>query len=201
MPYSVKTIDASEDILNIVKIHQSAFQGFFLTSLGDDFLKTYYSSCLRNKRTIAVGLYNDRNILIGYAFGNDISRSFHKRILIDNIVSFALSLSKKILFDPRILFRLVYTLNIQANDQKDNSYGELLSLAIHSDFRGLGLGSILISSYESQARKLGVKSVSLTTDYDNNDSVIQFYFKHGYEVLYDFSAYNRRKMYRLIKEI
>ena len=35
---------SKEDIVTVVQIHQDAFDGFFLTELGSDFLKLYYES-------------------------------------------------------------------------------------------------------------------------------------------------------------
>lgn len=47
----------------------------------------------------------------------------------------------------------------------------------------------------------GVKRLSLTTDKNNNESAIAFYWRNGYKVLYEFKAYPDREMYRFIKDL
>lgn len=47
----------------------------------------------------------------------------------------------------------------------------------------------------------GVKRLSLTTDKVNNESAIAFYQRNGYKVLYEFTAYPNREMYRFIKDL
>ena len=37
------------DLSDIVSIHMHAFEGFFLTTLGNSFLKTYYKSVLKTR--------------------------------------------------------------------------------------------------------------------------------------------------------
>ena len=48
-----------QDIDKIVKIHKDAFEGFFLTSLGTDFLKFYYSSFIKNHETVGLVAIDD----------------------------------------------------------------------------------------------------------------------------------------------
>jgi len=44
-----------------------------------------------------------------------------------------------------------------------------------------------------------VKYISLTTDYHNNEKVVDFYLKSNYKVLNEFISYPNRKMYKMIK--
>lgn len=44
-------------------------------------------------------------------------------------------------------------------------------------------------------------AITLTTDYNNNEKVIKFYKDCGYDVLRIFESYQKRKMYRFIKNI
>ena len=43
-----------EDVEKIVSIHLEAFKGFFLTQLGESFLRLYYSSFLQNPQGIVL---------------------------------------------------------------------------------------------------------------------------------------------------
>ena len=51
------------DLSDIVSIHMHAFEGFFLTTLGNSFLKTYYKSVLKTKDSILAGAYIDQKLV------------------------------------------------------------------------------------------------------------------------------------------
>lgn len=45
-----------------------------------------------------------------------------------------------------------------------------------------------------------INQLSLTTDYYGNESTIAFYKSMNFNVLYEFIAYPKRRMYRFIKK-
>lgn len=77
----------------------------------------------------------------------------------------------------------------------------MLSIAILPDLKGSGYGKVLLDEFEKKAKFHQASKIALTTDYNNNDNVIKFYNKSGYEVYYDFIAYPNRHMYKLIKKL
>ena len=80
---------SKEDIVTVVQIHQDAFDGFFLTELGSDFLKLYYESVSENVRGILLGCYKDSQ-LVGFCAATTLSQGFNKKLVLDNIKSFFL---------------------------------------------------------------------------------------------------------------
>lgn len=197
--YYRKIIKTEYDLL--AKIHLQAFEAFFLTTLGYNFLKTYYKASLSNKDSIAVGAVDENEQLVGFAIGCIHSKGYHRNLLLKNISVF-LSQGIIILFTKtKAIFRLISNLDKNQNVNDDGNYAELLSLAILPSHQGLGVGKELIKFYEQEAIKKGCKKIALTTDFSNNEQVISFYQKAGYLVFYEFTAYPKRKMYKLIKEI
>lgn len=185
-----------------VEIHNKAFEGFFLTSLGSDFLNLYYNSLIKNPKGLVICLFDNNDILVGFAAGTMRSKGFHKKILMDNFFSFAWVLMNIILFRPKAIFRLFKNLNKNKTTKKDSGeYGELLSIAVPPENKGLGYGKILQEEFELKLRSFGVERIALTTDYSNNDGVLAFYEKMGYNVFYDFITYPNRRMYKLIKNL
>ena len=102
---SVSNID------DIVQIHILSFKDFFLTSLGSEFLKIYYTSCIRYKKTIAIGIFDEKDNLTGFAIGNSDAFGYHKRILASNLFPFILISFKLFLKSPSVLLRLFLNLN------------------------------------------------------------------------------------------
>jgi len=190
-----------EDINAIVAIHLDAFKGFFLTSLGSTFLKFYYTCFLKSRETVIVVAVENGKIY-GFSASTKNSKGFNSRLIKRNLFKFGL-LSLKILFvSPTSLVRLVKNLAKKANEVVDDEdYAELFSIGVSRSSQGMGVGKKLLIASEQLMRDEGVRRVSLTTDYDNNDYAVNFYHSMGYETLYEFVTYPNRKMYRLIKTL
>lgn len=189
-----------DDIGSIVNIHLQAFKDFFLSSLGKDFLKLYYSCFIKNSKAVVLVAESD-NEIIGFAAATSVSKGFNTSLVKENIFSFAL-ISVKLLFTkPRALLRLVRNLTKTSDNGKfDDNYAELFSIGVLPAGQGKGIGKMLLSTIEHNLRDIGTQKLSLTTDYYNNTAV-PFYQSMGYTVLYDFTTYPKRRMYRFIKNI
>lgn len=85
--------------------------------------------------------------------------------------------------------------------QDDGEYAELLSIGVSGNKQGQGIGRKLLIQLENEVKLKGCSYLSLTTDYNNNEKVIQFYKGLGYTLYYDFMTYPNRKMYRMIKKL
>jgi len=78
---------------------------------------------------------------------------------------------------------------------------ELLSIGVRKSAAGTGVGSALVKQFENELIKRKSSIVTLTTDFYNNEKVINFYRNIGFEIHGDFIAYPDRKMYKMIKYI
>lgn len=184
---------------SLAKLHLRAFNDFFLSTLGYNFLKTYYQAALKSKESLAVCAVDEKGDLVGFSIGCIHSKGFHKRLLLQNTIKFALQAIRIIFTNLKAIFRLINNLDKNANKDDDGNYAELLSIAVSPDSKNLGIGKELIKEFEFEAIKKGCKKIALTTDYSNNDQVISFYKKAGYSVFYEFTTNPNRKMYKLIK--
>ena len=190
------------DIDGIVKIHQEAFKDFFLTSLGEDFLKLYYSTFLNSKEGV-VYCAKKRDTVVGFSATSYVSHGFNSQLIKENILKYGLMALKLLFSQPKSVLRLAKNLNKESkcDDIKDDGkYAELYSIAVSPDCQGEGIGRFLLTVTEA-----GVKDhnseMSLTTDYYNNEKTIAFYKGLGYKNLYEFITYPNRKMWRMIKQL
>ena len=194
-------ISTVRDVDQIVKIHQSAFADFFLTSLGTDFLKFYYSSFINNEETLCLVAVDDEEI-VGFSAATMKSKGFNSRLIRSNLMAFFGWSCKMLFTSPKALVRLAKNLTKKSDTVDDKEeYAELFSIGVSPICQGKGVGSLLLSETESLVYKNGGVRLSLTTDYDNNESAIAFYQRNGYRVLYEFITYPNRKMYRFIKDL
>lgn len=191
-----------KDVPAIVAIHQDAFKGFFLTSLGTNFLKTYYSCFINNDETVVLCAEED-GVLLGFSAATTVSKGFNARLLMANVIKFMILAFKMTFTNPSSVVRLVKNFTKKSDEVDDEGdYAELFSIGVSSESQGKGVGKQLINATELELIKRGsVKQLSLTTDFYNNESTVRFYQSSGYKILYDFTAYPNRRMFRMIKDI
>ena len=196
----VKTIPRS-DINKVIQVHKSSFKDFFLTELGDRFLHVYYESVRKDRRGVLLGFY-EAQTLMGFCAATTISKGFNSYLIKKNFSSFFWISLRLFFTNFTALIRLFKNLTKKNPGVKDEGdYAELLSIGVDDDSQGKGIGKALLIQLENELQKKGIKKLSLTTDFDNNEKAISFYKKLGYEILYDFIAYPNRKMFRMIKEL
>lgn len=190
------------DIQEIVDIHTLAFENYFLTKLGENFLTIYYKSVLESKNGFILGYFDDSMTLLGFAATTSKSSDFNKNLIINNFISYCFLGLNLVFTKPMTIIRLMKNLKkTDGNFEDDGAYAELLSIGINPRMQGQGLGKVLLIEVENYLRNQGVEVLSLTTDFYDNEQGIGFYSKMGYNKFYDFFSFPNRRMYRFIKKI
>ena len=193
----LKISDAKE----VAIIHEKAFEGFFLTTLGRPFLETYYKSCIKYINALAICAVDEKGSILGFIVGSLNSKGFHKRLILNNIYSYAIQLIIISFTKPKSLLRLYRNLNKEASPEDCGDYAEVLSIGVLVEKKGLGIGKGLLFEFEKIINTENIKRVSLTTDLNSNEGVLKFYKSMGYGVYYEFTTYPDRQMFKLIKKI
>lgn len=189
-----------KDLSKLVALHIDAFANFFLTSLGREFLMTYYHATLKEEQGVLLGAFKE-NRIVAFASGTLNGKEYHKTLFIKNIWAFSRSLLQAIIKNPMSLKRLYKNLNKGESPLDDKKYAELLSIAVSPQHQGSGLSSKVLLAFEDLIRSKGKQRLSLTTDKLYNERAIAFYKKNGYQNLYCFKAYPEREMLRMIKNL
>lgn len=190
-----------DDLMKVVKVHKDSFKGFFLTGLGDHFLKVYYDCVRKDDNGILLGFFQDGQLL-GFCAATTIAKGFNVQLVKKNALKFSLISFRLMWTRIGALIRLLK--NFSKSDSSleyDGNYAELLSIGVLSNYHGLGIGKKLLLELEKEMKLKKVSKLSLTTDYDNNEKTINFYKALGYDIYYDFIAYPNRRMYRMIKSL
>ena len=182
-------------------LHLSSFHGVFLSSIGKNFLETYYKAVLRSAETIAIHVTNEKGEVQGFCTGCIRSKGYHKRLVYHNLPAFVVQGFKVCIRKPADLWRLYRNLEKICDCNDDGHYAELISLVVLPQYHCMGLGHELVTAFEQEAKRRACTTVALTTDYYHNDEVIAFYRHCGYRVLCEFETYPRRKMYKFVKDL
>ena len=190
-----------DDLDATVNIHDIAFPNFFLTSLGDSFLKLYYKSVLKNSDGILLVSQGDNDI-IGFCAGTLLSSGFNTRLIKKNLLSYMGQGIRLLFTHPIRIWHLYKNLSKENPDVGDNGdYAELLSIGVDPNKQGGGVGKKMLIALEREVQRKGGSQLSLTTDFEDNEKAIGFYHSLGYNVWYDFVTFPNRRMYRMIKQI
>src|SRR5450755_2018072 len=116
-----------EDLPKVVAVHKDSFKGFFLTELGDHFLKIYYDCVRKDNRGTVIGFY-DEGQLYGFCAATTISRGFNAHLVKKNIFRFSLIGIRLLLTRAPSLVRLFRNLSkTNSTIQDEGNYAELLS--------------------------------------------------------------------------
>jgi ribosomal protein S18 acetylase RimI-like enzyme len=170
-----------DDLPGIVAIHQEAFSNFFLTQLGSDFLRTYYSLVLTYHSGITL-VSEEQNVLKGFACGFVDPVHFY-RLMWQTKLAFALPVVSALMRNPALITKVlngVQRIHTPASEWPPRSC-ELSSIAVAPEATGNGSGKVLIQAFLAQARSLDAHCVYLTTDADGNDSANAFYRSAGFQ--------------------
>lgn len=169
------------DLDAVVRIHQTAFDGFFLTRMGPRFLRAYYQTVLDFEASIAmVACDAGGGLVLGFAVGFRDPQGFYalfrrrRHTLLPAILV-------AVLLDPSLapaIFRNVRRVEAQAAQGIDAV--ELSSIAV--GVSGRGIGGALLEAFAAEARGGGARRLILTTDEQDNDPVLRFYEDRGFRL-------------------
>jgi ribosomal protein S18 acetylase RimI-like enzyme len=182
------------DLTGIVKVHQSAFPRFFMTSLGPSFLRLYYAQVLRHSSGILlVGVAE--GTIVGFIAGFVNPETFYK-CMKQRRFQYAISLLPTIISRPRVIPRLLSNFGRVSGFRRASSQleAELASLAVQPAAANKGIGKALVRAFVLAAKGQGADAVYLTTDAHDNDPVNRFYSKLGFGVTQTFQASFGRTM-------
>ncbi len=190
---------SSEDLSAILAIHKSAFEGFFLTRLGDSFLRLYYSAVLDFDGGILLFAENEASDALGFAAGFQDSAEFYRRLKRRRL-HIAGAIAWPLIKSPRLVFQLLASASLAGDrieDSGNSNTVELSSIAVAGV--GRGTGRSLLDGFCQKALRRGAREIVLTTDAEDNDAVNRFYQRAGFALTNAVETKVGRKMneYRL----
>lgn len=191
-----------DDLEQLVDVHFSAFSGFFLTSLGRNFLIQYYKIYIKYSHIAFVAEVD--NSIEGFVVGSNSSVDFYNDLKKEAVCFFIPILMNIVNIH---LFRKIWSrfFSIFLKRKVNNSIkayenlNELTSIGVNQNDKNRGLGSKLLAEYEDYCIRNNISGITLTTDADDNDKVLNFYKKFGYSIDQQFAQDHKRNMYSLVK--
>lgn len=181
------------DVEAVVHVHLQSFKGFFLSFLGTNFLREFYTATVEDQSCIAFVYDNIENIS-GFVVGTTAPSGFYRKLLKTRWWRFALAAAMPAVKQPAIIPRLFRALSMPENAFRAPHRGTLLSLAVLPHLQGKGIGKSLLQMFLSEAARRGLQAIDLTTDRTQNEPVNHFYQKSGFFCERHFSTPEGRLM-------
>ncbi|EGQ9501749.1 GNAT family N-acetyltransferase [Vibrio cholerae] len=189
------------DVERIVEIHINAFEGFFLTFLGPNFLHLLYTGFI-DKGLLRVAIV-DSNI-VGFSAGTDKPEVFFSNLRREKWLLFFFAATPSLMKKPSLVIKKLYSATFYKGDSVErlNNSFLLSSLAVDPCVEGKGIGKHLLKDLdELLSKKKECQIIYLITDKNENSSVLSFYSKCGFSIESEFKQSRQREMLRLVKSI
>jgi len=185
------------DIPAIVRIHQAAFPGFFLTQMGPAFLRAYYRLVQTTPGGIVLVAARGGQAC-GFVAGFIDPDRFYQ-VMRQRKWSLVIPLVLGILRQPSLARRVLTNFRrVRAENRptipETTIIAELSSIGVDPASGGRGLGRTLTLAFIDAARTGGADGVLLTTDAQDNDRVNQFYQQLGFRLLDTYTEADGRIM-------
>jgi ribosomal protein S18 acetylase RimI-like enzyme len=180
------------DLKPIVRVHQSAFAGFFMTLLGPGFLAAYYRTAIEYSGGLCMVVEDDgvQGFVVGFKEPSRFYSSLRQRKW-----SLAVAAVSYVAWRPQLWSRLLNNARrvdgAVAQNGQDTDLVELSSIGVSLESGRRGYGKQLVLGFLKRAAELGVKRVVLTTDAVNNEQVNAFYRGLGFTLSNRFSTGSR----------
>jgi GNAT superfamily N-acetyltransferase len=170
----------SGDKNDVAVLHSRTFKNFFLTSLGLNFLRSFYDAIIRRKDAISRGSFDESGKLVGFYVANMAHQGFYKRLAKENFLSLSFASLPAFLLNPFLLLRLMKSFGSDERLNKFAKFPYLLSICVSPEVQGQGVGKALIDDLTEILKAQGFQGLFLTTDSNANDATNAFYINKGF---------------------
>jgi ribosomal protein S18 acetylase RimI-like enzyme len=170
------------DVPRIVGVHESAFPGFLLTSLGRPFLSAMYRGFVAEPGGILLVAEQPDSRIVGLLAGTSLPAHFFRTLRRRHGFAMGIGAIPGLLRHPvRVGERLWAAVRYRGDRPASlPGYWLLSSLGIAAGHSGSGIGAALTGEFCERARREGAPGVYLLTDQDDNEAALRFYTKREF---------------------
>ena len=181
-------------IREISAVHMETFPGFFLTFMGEGFLRELYSGYCSHASSGLLTAEDDEGKVIGFlAYSADMS-GFYRELIRKRLLPFAWYSFLAFLRKPSVFLRLLRAFLKPGESKRDEPYVELASIGVRPDCKQGGVGSCLVDALKARVDFQRFAYIALETDAENNDGANLFYQKNGFRCVRSYETPEGRKM-------
>jgi len=185
--------DDKRVICEIANLHIRTFTGFFLTFLGEGFLKCLYRSYAEHKDSGVFVAEQDGKVVGFLAYSCALS-GLYKYMIKKHLIIFGWYAFLGFLRKPGIFFRIIRAFLKPSESKRAEKYVELASIGVEPECKGQHIGSKLIDELKSLVDFDIYAYITCETDAIDNEVANKFYQKNGFVLSRTYLTNEGRKM-------
>lgn len=191
----IRKVDPSEkELINeIVKIHLNTFIGFFLTFIGQGFLKQMYQSFSEDTESDLLVAIVEGKVIGFLAYSGNMS-GLYQFMIKKRLLLFAWYGLGAFFRKPAVFMRLCRAFLKPGESQRKEKYVNLASIGVSPDAESKGVGTKLINRLKEMVDFNRYAYITLETDADDNKKANEFYKKNGFWLERVYLTHEGRKM-------
>jgi ribosomal protein S18 acetylase RimI-like enzyme len=189
------------DVAALAHLHQRAFPGFFLSTLGERFLVQFYRGFLVDESAISIVATDDNGVPRGAVVGTTEPDGFFGRLVRRQWAGFVAASLAAVLRRPPVAVRLLKAVRYRGDVSGAAGAALLSSICVDPDWQGRGVGRRLVREWEKGAAVMGATGAVLTTDALDNAPANGFYVAQGWQVDGEYETSEGRLMVRYTKRL
>ncbi|NYH82963.1 GNAT family N-acetyltransferase [Actinopolymorpha cephalotaxi] len=184
----------SEDVAAAASLHARSFARFFLTSLGERFLREFYRAFVEDPAAVTVVARDPAGGLVGVVVGTVVPDQFFRRMLCRQLGPLMVASLLAGFRHPRAVVRLLRGLGYRGGVPIRARGALLSSICVDPVVEASGVGRRLLEAWWSAVQARGVTDAYLTTDAEGNNRVNRFYQRAGWNLLGSYRVAGGRRM-------
>ena len=173
-------IGTPNDIAKVVNIHSQSLSEDYLPQLGKKVMHGYYKTFMKKNPVI---LFEEKECIIGF-----VALSIYPISLKSGFLRYYKIIMMKLFLQPDLWLQTLW-LALNSKRQK-NDYPEISFVAVKKEYRGVGIGSQLITWVCNFLSRKGIEYLQVKTE-SNNTPVNNFYKKNVFNVVSVENRFNR----------
>jgi len=186
----------AQDAQAAASIHAEGQPGTFLTSLGLTFLRGLYGQMAISPLCYGYVACDDGEV-VGIVVGTVDSGAVFKELIWRRGLGLALPVAWAIVRRPSLLPKVFQTLLYPSKVEAEPGEAELYFIGVRRDWRGKGIGQVLLQALAQESRRRGMLSMGLIADAEN-EPARRLYGHSGMREIRRFTLYGRPMIwYRL----
>lgn len=181
-------------VSQVTDIHIKTFTGFFLTFLGEGFLRQLYTGFLQHDKSgLIVAKIKGR--VVGFlAYSEDLS-GFYKYLIKRKLIPFAWYSLLAAIKKPSAMLRLIKAFLKPSESKRFEDYVELSSIGVLPEYKNQSIGTELIVELKDLYEKDNdFEYIKLETDAIDNDAANAFYIKNEFVLDHEYTTDEGRRM-------
>lgn len=174
-----ESVDSSDFLKNVIRIHRIEISQGFLNSLGDNALALLFSHASESRfGRLLIAKDTSSEQIVGFLLGTIDTGVFYKDFLCKKGLKAVFVLAPKLLSFEKVR-KIFETLFYPTKEElKTLPKPELLDIAVLKEFQGTGVAQLLFKEFSMKLRDMGIGEFKITTG-ESLSGAQRFYEKLG----------------------